>query len=90
MANKKRTVFETWSDRLLLLGIALLIGYTAWLVSSSPLLWAWCLWTMDMRNWSYGVWGGVIAALLVVLLAIRFCPRKKKPHQEVLENVPIP
>jgi hypothetical protein len=59
-------------DWFLIIGVAALLCVVAILVLSSPTSWSWCLKRLDARNWNHWVWTGVIAALIVTLLGIRY------------------
>ena len=65
-----------WFDWLLGVVIITLLLTVAWWALSSPPLWAWCLETLDARNWTHWTWTGAVVALLGTLAAIRLRPER--------------
>jgi hypothetical protein len=60
---------------LLIVGLLMLVAFVlAW---TNPAFWMHCVEFLDIRGWTAWTWRGVGAALVVVLVIVRFWPGKR-------------
>ena len=71
-----RAVLADGVALLLIIGLLMLVAFAlAW---ADPPFWMRCVELLDMRGWTAWTWRGVGAALVLVLVVVRFWPGKAR------------
>lgn len=79
--RRKHALGMTRRDWLWIALITTLLCIVAFLILTDPEVLRWCLRILDMRNWTYWAWIGVVAAMVIALLVIRFWPAARAGKQ---------
>ena len=83
MNVRRRTKLRPDKIEWLLIGVIVILFVTgAILLVFSPAWWGWYLQVLDTRYWSSRGWVCAVAALVYILLVIRYWPKRNRKRTE--------